>query len=130
MSVPDTVRHAAKQVITEQYVCLGYNYRMTDIQAAIGIEQMKRLDWIVERRRELAARYTRGPGRSSLAAAALRAGLRGAQFPELCGAVDRRCADRPGRTDAAAAGRGISTRRGIMLAHASRPTRATPPAAT
>jgi dTDP-4-amino-4,6-dideoxygalactose transaminase len=31
---------------------------MTDIQAAVGIEQMKRLGWIVERRRELAARYT------------------------------------------------------------------------
>jgi perosamine synthetase len=58
MSVPDTVRHAAKQVVTEEYVCLGYNYRMTDIQAAIGIEQMKRLDWIVGRRRELAARYS------------------------------------------------------------------------
>lgn len=59
MSVPDTVRHAAKQVITEEYVCLGYNYRMTDIQAAIGIEQMKRLDWILGRRRELAGRYTK-----------------------------------------------------------------------
>ncbi len=58
MSVPDTVRHAARQVITEQYVCLGYNYRMTDIQAAVGIEQLKRLDWIVERRRTLAHRYT------------------------------------------------------------------------
>ena len=60
MSVPDTVRHAARQVITEEYVCLGYNYRMTDIQAAIGIEQMKRLEWIVARRRQLAARYTQG----------------------------------------------------------------------
>jgi dTDP-4-amino-4,6-dideoxygalactose transaminase len=57
MSVPDTVRHGAVQVILEQYVCLGYNYRMTDVQAAIGLEQMKKLDAIV-RRRELAARYT------------------------------------------------------------------------
>ena len=63
MSVPDTVRHSAKQVILEEYRCLGYNYRMTDIQAAIGIEQMKRLDEIVRRRRELAARYIRGSGR-------------------------------------------------------------------
>jgi perosamine synthetase len=59
MSVPDTVRHAAKHVVIEEYVCVGYNYRMTDIQAAIGIEQMKRLDWIVRRRRELACRYTK-----------------------------------------------------------------------
>lgn len=58
MSVSDTVRHDAKRVITEEYVCLGYNYRMTDIQAAIGIEQLKKLDWIVGRRRELAARYS------------------------------------------------------------------------
>jgi perosamine synthetase len=58
MSVPDTVRHAAKRVVAEEYVCQGYNYRLTDIQAAIGIEQIKKLDWIVVRRRELAARYS------------------------------------------------------------------------
>lgn len=37
---------------------LGYNYRMTDIQAALGISQMDRLDAFVTRRRELAARYS------------------------------------------------------------------------
>jgi perosamine synthetase len=57
MSVPDTVRHGAKQVIFESYPMLGYNYRMTDIQAAIGREQLKRLPEIVERRRYLAQRY-------------------------------------------------------------------------
>jgi perosamine synthetase len=57
MSVPDTVRHAANQVMTEAYLCVGYNFRMTDLQAAMGIEQMKRLEEIVARRRELAARY-------------------------------------------------------------------------
>ena len=36
---------------------LGYNYRLTDIQAAIGREQLKRLPAMVARRRELAARY-------------------------------------------------------------------------
>ena len=34
MSVSDTVRHASRKVVIEQYVCVGYNYRMTDIQAA------------------------------------------------------------------------------------------------
>jgi len=58
MSIPDTVRHGAKKVIIESYDEVGYNYRLTDVQAAIGIEQVKRLDWIVSRRRELAARYT------------------------------------------------------------------------
>jgi dTDP-4-amino-4,6-dideoxygalactose transaminase len=57
MSVSDAVRHGSKQVIIETYDCVGYNYRMTDIQATMGIEQMKKLDWIVTRRRQLAARY-------------------------------------------------------------------------
>ena len=58
MSVPDAARHGARKLIIEQYVCIGYNYRMTDLQAAVGVEQMKRLDGIVARRRELAERYT------------------------------------------------------------------------
>lgn len=57
MSVADTVRHGSKQVIFESYPVLGYNYRMTDIQAAVGREQLKRLPEIVERRRYLAQQY-------------------------------------------------------------------------
>ncbi len=59
MSVSDTARHASRKIVIENYVCPGYNYRMTDIQAAIGLEQMKRLEGIVARRRELAAGYTK-----------------------------------------------------------------------
>ncbi|MGH9496442.1 MAG: DegT/DnrJ/EryC1/StrS family aminotransferase, partial [Candidatus Sulfotelmatobacter sp.] len=43
MSVPDTVRHASPNVVFESYPELGFNYRMTDIQAAVGREQLKRL---------------------------------------------------------------------------------------
>ncbi|HEY1303464.1 MAG TPA: DegT/DnrJ/EryC1/StrS family aminotransferase [Vicinamibacterales bacterium] len=57
MSVPDTVRHASAQVIFEEYAVAGFNYRMTDVQAAIGRVQLSRLPAIVARRRELAARY-------------------------------------------------------------------------
>lgn len=57
MSVPDTVRHGANQVIFETHPVLGYNYRMTDIQAAVGREQLKRVPEIVARRRALGARY-------------------------------------------------------------------------
>jgi dTDP-4-amino-4,6-dideoxygalactose transaminase len=57
MSVPDTVRHGSNEVIFESYAALGFNYRMTDIQAAIGREQLKRLQDIVTRRRVLAERY-------------------------------------------------------------------------
>jgi dTDP-4-amino-4,6-dideoxygalactose transaminase len=57
MGVSDTARHGAKQVIFESYPMLGYNYRMTDIQAAVGREQLKRLPEIVQHRRYLAQRY-------------------------------------------------------------------------
>jgi perosamine synthetase len=57
MSVPDTVRHKANTVIFETHPVMGYNYRMTDIQAAVGREQLKRLPEIVLRRREIASAY-------------------------------------------------------------------------
>ncbi|WP_129633666.1 DegT/DnrJ/EryC1/StrS family aminotransferase [Candidatus Oscillochloris fontis] len=57
MSVNDRVRHSANQVIFEEHAVIGYNYRMTDVQAAIGREQLKRLPGIFEARRRLGARY-------------------------------------------------------------------------
>ena len=57
MSVPDTVRHASGQVIFESYPTVGFNYRMTDIQAAVGREQLKRLPEILRHRRQLASQY-------------------------------------------------------------------------
>lgn len=59
MDVPALDRHISDRVVQESYAALGYNYRMTDIQAAIGRTQLSRLDGIVQRRRELAARYTK-----------------------------------------------------------------------
>jgi perosamine synthetase len=58
MSVSDTVRHNAKQVVTETYDEIGFNYRMTDMQAAVGIAQLDRLEGLLEKRRLLAKRYT------------------------------------------------------------------------
>jgi dTDP-4-amino-4,6-dideoxygalactose transaminase len=57
MSVPDTVRHAARTVTFEEYPEVGFNYRLTDIQAAIGRVQLRRLPGLLQRRRELARRY-------------------------------------------------------------------------
>jgi dTDP-4-amino-4,6-dideoxygalactose transaminase len=57
MDVPDVVRHGSAKVLFESYPGVGYNYRMTDIQAAIGRVQLGRLPEICERRRALAARY-------------------------------------------------------------------------
>ena len=59
MSVSDTQRHASNSVIFEAYPVAGFNYRMTDIQAAIGLQQLQRLPRIVQSRRALAARYHR-----------------------------------------------------------------------
>lgn len=60
MSVSDRERHASGKVINEEYVLIGYNYRMTDIQAAVGITQLKKLDYLVKERRKLAEIYNRG----------------------------------------------------------------------
>lgn len=59
MSVPDTVRHSSAKVVFEEYTELGYNYRMTDIQAAVGRVQLTRLPGIIARRRHLADQYLR-----------------------------------------------------------------------
>ncbi|MBZ8134444.1 DegT/DnrJ/EryC1/StrS family aminotransferase [Afifella sp. IM 167] len=59
MSISDTARHASDQVEFEAYPVPGFNYRMTDIQAAIGREQLKRLAGIVAQRRAHAATYSR-----------------------------------------------------------------------
>jgi dTDP-4-amino-4,6-dideoxygalactose transaminase len=55
--VPDTLRHGSPTVIFESYPVPGYNYRLTDVQAAIGRQQLKRLPDIVASRRALAISY-------------------------------------------------------------------------
>jgi len=57
MSVSASDRHQATKPVFEQYLETGFNYRMTDIQAAVGCVQLSRLETILLRRRALAARY-------------------------------------------------------------------------
>lgn len=59
MSISDIERHKADKVMIESYPEIGYNYRMTDIQAAIGIVQLKRLFFILEKRRQIAEFYNK-----------------------------------------------------------------------
>jgi dTDP-4-amino-4,6-dideoxygalactose transaminase len=115
MSVPDAARHSAKQVVFEEYVELGYNYRMTDIQAAVGREQLKRLPAMLERRRMLAARYT-----------GLLSGIPGISVPKqpswACSNWQSYCVRLPQQCEQRSfmqmlLDEGISTRRGIMCAH-------------
>lgn len=58
MSVSDTARHQSRDIVFDQYSELGFNYRMTDLQASIGREQLKRLPSMVEQRRRLGRRYS------------------------------------------------------------------------
>ena len=60
MSINDRVRHNSKTVVFEDHVEVGYNYRMTDIQASVGIKQLEKLDWIVAQRRLVAEAYQQG----------------------------------------------------------------------
>jgi perosamine synthetase len=57
MTVPDSARHASERVMFESYAMVGYNCRMTDIQAAVGRVQLARLPDLIATRRRLAARY-------------------------------------------------------------------------
>lgn len=57
MSVSAAARHHSRAPVIESYLETGFNFRMTDIQAAVGLVQLGRLEAIVERRRELARRY-------------------------------------------------------------------------
>jgi perosamine synthetase len=115
MSVPDTVRHGSKQVIHESYPTVGYNYRMTDIQAAVGREQLKRLPEILHERRQLAAQY-----REQLAQIP---GLRLPFEPTGCRTNwQSYCVGLPAHAVQSVAMQrlldaGVSTRRGIMCSH-------------
>ena len=58
MTMSDTARHSSRTVVFEEYSELGFNYRLTDLQAAVGREQLLRLPEMVAERRRLAARYS------------------------------------------------------------------------
>lgn len=59
MSLSDYARHNAKPTVFESYPEIGYNFRITDIQAAIGLCQLDRLEAMLQARKEIAARYDR-----------------------------------------------------------------------
>ena len=57
MSISDHERHNSDKILFEDHLEVGYNYRMTDIQASVGIEQLKKLDYIIKERRKIAKQY-------------------------------------------------------------------------
>jgi perosamine synthetase len=121
MSVKDTERHTSTKVITEEYLVAGYNYRMTDVQGAMGVEQMKKLDGIVARRRELAARYAAGLAKHPWITAPFVPDYAEPNFQSY--AVTLATSAPVSRADLMQRllDEGIATRRGIMCSHVEPP---------
>lgn len=59
MSISDLTRHSSSTIVSESYPEVGFNYRMTDMQAALGLVQLQRLDEMIAWRRHLAMRYSK-----------------------------------------------------------------------
>ncbi len=57
MDISAADRHRSQQPVIEHYIEVGFNFRMTDVQAAIGLVQLRKLSEMVARRRILARRY-------------------------------------------------------------------------
>ncbi|WP_330281346.1 DegT/DnrJ/EryC1/StrS family aminotransferase [Streptomyces sp. NBC_00588] len=117
MNASAAERHASDRPVLESYLEVGFNYRMTDVQAAIGLAQLGKLDAMIARRRELAARYAEllrdVPGLTPVCDPAH--GQSNFQSYWVLLAEDFPI----GRDDllAALAAAGVSARRGIMAAH-------------
>jgi dTDP-4-amino-4,6-dideoxygalactose transaminase len=118
MSVTDTVRHGSKQVIFEDYDELGYNYRMTDLQAAVGREQLRRLPGLIAQRRLLAEQYREHLSVISAGLSPVEPRWARSNWQSFCvrlpETVDQRAVMQ------ALLDQGISTRRGVMNIHLER----------
>jgi dTDP-4-amino-4,6-dideoxygalactose transaminase len=123
MNSSDLTRHQSQKVVLESYDEVGYNFRMTDLQAAIGIVQLGRVEGFIERRRAFAARYTQELAKLGwLIPPAEPVGCRH-NFQSYMARLKK---DAPVSRDALMQqllDRGISTRRGIMASHREAPYR-------
>ncbi|MDT7843025.1 DegT/DnrJ/EryC1/StrS family aminotransferase [Streptomyces justiciae] len=117
MNASAAERHASNKPVLEQYLEVGFNYRMTDVQAAIGMVQLGKLDAMIARRRELAARYDALLGDVPGLTVVRDPGHGQSNFQSYWVLLDE---DFPvGRDEllGALADAGVSARRGIMAAH-------------
>ena len=117
MSVSDRLRHVSDKLIFEDHVVLGYNYRMTDFQAAIGIKQLEKLDWIISERRKIALRYIEELKElESIRLPIEKFGYR-SNYQSFSIYLKKSCPLGRNELMQKLLDRGISTRRGIMTAH-------------
>lgn len=121
MSVPDTVRHGSAQVIFEDYLAVGFNYRMTDMQAAVGRRQLGRLADIVARRRALASQYDELLGNIDGLGLPFEPKWARSNWQSYCVRLPDRL-DQKGMMQRLL-DKGIATRRGIMCSHREAPYR-------
>jgi len=120
MSVSDLDRHKADRVIIEEYRELGFNYRMTDIQASIGLVQLRRLDELLRLRRERADRYNRELPEITGIEIPYVPDYAEHTYQSYCLRLSKDC--RLDREDLMTnlLRRGIATRRGVMATHLER----------
>lgn len=121
MTTSDLARHQSKSIMTEGYDEVGFNYRMTDLQASIGLVQLGRLDGFLARRRALALRYSEELSRLGWLTPPCEPAGRRHNFQSY---MVRVAPDAPVSRDALMQKlleRGISTRRGIMSIHREPP---------
>ncbi|HLG12633.1 MAG TPA: DegT/DnrJ/EryC1/StrS family aminotransferase [Dehalococcoidia bacterium] len=114
-STSDLSRHTSGTIGIEEYPELGYNYRMTDVQAAIGRVQMGRLDEILLKRRELARRYNHLLSTVNGIRTPLEPVNRPHTFQSYCIWLD--CEKPRHEIMADLANQGIASRRGVMAIH-------------
>ncbi len=116
-SVSALSRHQAKGLVFEQYAELGYNYRLSDVQAAIGIVQLAKLDSSIGRRRAIADRYDAAFRSLPQVQLPARPPYAGHAFQSYGLLLTSAC--RPSRDEVlqALVDRGISCRRGIPPIH-------------
>jgi len=119
MDISASDRHRASAVIFESYPAEGSNYRMTDIQAAIGRGQLARLSHITERRRRLADRYRELFGNTQSVCLPIERAWSRSNWQSYCVRLPDHVNQR--EVMEKLLDRGISTRRGIMCAHREPP---------
>lgn len=115
MSVSDTVRHGSTSVVFETYPVRGFNYRMTDVQAAVGREQLKRLSGIIEARRRRAAIYSEALSHIDGLSVPVEPDWASSNWQSYCVRLAEPIDQR--EVMQSMLDRGISTRRGIMCVH-------------